>query len=272
MPESPEVETICRNLRKSILKKLIKQVVVYNTSLRYPIKPEFIPALINRQIIQIERRGKYLQLFLDNSTILIIHLGMTGKLITIPSITDPTRHDHVLWEFTDGTCLVYNDARRFGYMDIIKVSDLMTNRFFSHLGIEPLSDQFTSAYLQTKLQNKSAPIKNCLMDSRIIVGVGNIYAAEALFKAGIHPSKAGNELSHNEIDALVFSIKSILEMAIEYGGSSFRDYRNIDNSKGNFQNHFKVYNQRICLTCQTAITRLIVAGRATYFCVKCQSF
>lgn len=269
MPELPEVETVKRGLVK-IENKKVRSFFRSDKNLRFASNLNF-ERIINAKIIKIKRRARYLVVEFDNNLSLIIHLGMTGK-VTISDKFEKLKHDHFILEFFDGTYLIFNDARRFGFVDLVKNEDLLSHKSFKDLGPEPLSEDFNEKYLSPILAKKQMNIKTTMMDNKIVVGVGNIYINESLFASQILPTRPALSLSKSEIKKLIFAIKNIIALAIEKGGSSISDYVNSSGELGYFQNSHKIYgkNKERCLTCQNEITKIVQNGRSTFFCNKCQ--
>ena len=273
MPELPEVETIRRGLSEVFLGKSIKAVAINRYDLRRPIPKTFAALLTGRQIRAIDRRGKYLLLRLDDDSVIIIHLGMSGRMV-IGGAEELGRHDHVVFYFADGQEIRFNDPRRFGSMDITTVSRLSSHPVIRGLGIEPLTPEFTEKWLAQRLYNRRAPIKNLLMDQTIIAGLGNIYVCESLFQAGISPRRSGSNVKGVRLKRLVRSIREVLTLAIEAGGSSLRDYVQTSGELGYFQHSFSVYNRegQPCINGQSGhlVSRLVQANRSTFYCSLCQ--
>jgi len=244
MPELPEIETIKRGI-KSLEMQTILDVVVRNPKLRYVVDSNLKHILKNVKITKISRRAKYLIFDVSEKSALkghlIIHLGMSGSLTLTDNYTPLKKHDHVDIVFGDGNVLRYNDPRRFGC--IIYTKNMENSTLLQHLGPEPLTNEFNSKYLLDKLGNKLSSIKQLIMDNTIVVGVGNIYACEALFLAKISPLRSGKSISKNEAALLVKCIKQVLEQAIKLGGSSISDYKQADGSLGYFQNIHNVYGR-----------------------------
>lgn len=243
MPELPEVETVKNALLKAVDKANITKVSIYNNRFRKIIPDDFARRIEGTQIAAIRRKAKYLLLELDNGLSVIWHLGMSGKV----KISDfppekKEKHDHVMIE-TDKATLVFNDARRFGMLTYAETSGLGRCSLFAHIGTDPFDERLDGLYLYNKLQNKKIPIKAALLDQSIVNGIGNIYASEALFDAGIDPTRPAGNLSQKDCGRLVQSVRKILRQAIEAGGSSIHDYRKPDGSLGYFQNMHCVYNK-----------------------------
>jgi formamidopyrimidine-DNA glycosylase len=268
MPELPEVETIKRGIE--IINNLqIKQVFRSEKKLRIDSMYDF-SLLKEQKINKIKRRARYIICELSNDKSLIIHLGMTGRL-TIGNFKKKP-HDHFACQFSNDKWLIFNDARRFGFIDLIDNDKLQSHQFLHKLGPEPLSNEFNTEYLLTKIKNKKMNIKTILMDNSLVVGVGNIYANESLFDCQISPQKPAYQLTKKQANNIVKSVKKIIQQAINLGGSSISDYVSATEEYGNFQNNFKVYGRhdRDCLKCKEVIARIIQNGRSTFFCPKCQ--
>ena len=268
MPELPEVETVKRGI-EILQNQQITDVFQSNKNLRINSQ-EDLSLLNNATINKIKRRARYLICELDNNKSLIIHLGMSGQL-TVGQFQQK-KHDHFACQFEQDKWLVFNDARRFGFIDLVDNDNLANHQFLRKLGPEPLEDEFNTQYLASKLKNKSMNIKTTLMDNSIVVGVGNIYANESLFDAGIRPEKSANKLNKNEIEDITKSIKKTIQNAIDLGGSSISDYVNATGEFGGYQSNFKVYGRENnqCFTCGTIITRIVQNGHSTFYCKKCQ--
>ena len=286
MPELPEVEIVRQSLNKKIKQKKVKNVIVRNRNLRFKIPLNFKNFLINKKILKVGRFSKYLILYLSDSNYCLIHLGMTGTIHLIKnnhknSITNtsfynslslPKKHNHVEIIF-ENLRLVYNDPRRFGFFQIIKNTNLLKKRF-SHLGPEPFNSIFNLDYVYSFFKKKEKNIKNFLLDQSFTSGVGNIYASEILFLSEIDPEKKGKLISKYECNKIVINSKRILLNAINKGGSSIRNFRNILGSHGSFQKNFKVYQREglNCkrLKCNGIIKKKVISKRSTFFCNTCQ--
>lgn len=273
MPELPEVETIRRGLSELILGRSIEAVAIRRHDLRRPIPRAFDKLLIGRRVCSVDRRGKYLLLRLSDDSVVIIHLGMSGRMV-IGEGEKLGRHDHVVFTFSGSQEVKFNDPRRFGSMDITTVSGLLSHPVISGLGVEPLTPEFTEEWLAQKLGNRRAPIKNLLMDQTIIAGLGNIYVCESLFRAGISPRRSGSNVKGIRLKRLVNSIREVLTLAIDAGGSSLRDYVQTSGESGYFQHSFSVYNRQgePCINGQPGhfVSRLVQSNRSTYYCSLCQ--
>lgn len=266
MPELPEVETVRTGLARSWTGKRIDGVELRREGLRFPFPEDLEKRLIGRTIIKIRRRAKYLLIDLDNDDILLSHLGMSGKW-TLDASECEGKHDHMVLHLDDGSMSVYNDPRRFGVIDIYRGD---SHKLLDHLGPEPL-EEWTAADLYEKLQRRKSPIKICILDQKIVVGVGNIYACEALNRSKISPKRLGNKIKKKECEVLVNEIKIILSEAIQAGGSTLRDFAGVDGTLGYFPHQFKVYDKEggDC-ECGGVIERLVQGGRSTFWCPSCQ--
>jgi formamidopyrimidine-DNA glycosylase len=277
MPELPEVEIVKRGLTEKLLSKKIGSCKIINPNLRYPIPKDIGEKLQDKSIIDISRRSRYICLKLSDSSVLIFHLGMTGKLLVYPNSklnkVGASPHDNLAIYIESGEVLVYNDIRRFGFCLYLKDSnELKNHKNFKNLGVEPLEAEFSSNYLRRQLASKTAPIKTALMDNSLVVGVGNIYASESLFEAEISPFKVAKKLTASESSKLVKAIKTTLKHAIEAGGSSFSDYVQDSGENGSFQNEFKVYGRtgEPCYKCKSIIQKAKQSGRSSFYCPFCQ--
>lgn len=273
MPELPEVETIRQGLSEAILGKVIHATIVRRRDLRRPVAGSFARQVSGKAVAAIERRGKYLLLGLSDESIVIIHLGMSGRLV-LGWDEEPDQHDHILFTLSDGMTVKFNDPRRFGSVDITTRRDLFNHQAIRRLGVEPLTREFNEDFLAKRLFRRQAPIKNLLLDQHIVAGLGNIYVCESLFLAGISPRRAGANVKGVRLERLVRSIRKVLTEAIEAGGSSLRDYVQASGESGYFQHCFKVYNRegQPCVNGPPThlIGRVVQANRSTFFCANCQ--
>ena len=272
MPELPEVETVRRGLENNIIDKKIASVFISDKKLRLPFPKNFSTDLKNKTIISVKRRARYIIIELDKELNILVHLGMTGKIIYQTKTPTPSLHDHCLISFSDKTSIIYNDPRRFGLIDLVKTSEIKNHKMLKNLGPEPLSKEFNAKYLQSKLENKQMNIKTAMMDNEIVVGVGNIYINESLFQSSISPLKAAGNLKLNQLENLIINIKKILKKAIELGGSTLRDYVNLHGDVGGFQFNFAVYGRtgQKCIVCDGIIKKIKQNGRSSFYCQKCQ--
>jgi formamidopyrimidine-DNA glycosylase len=274
MPELPEVETVCRGIKPLLENQSIKKILCRVAKLRYLLPKNLNKKIANCKILKVQRKAKYIQIFLDNETQLIIHLGMTGKLLIKKNFTNKRidKHDHVIVELKNSQALVFNDVRKFGMLDLIDNSQEQNYKFFKDLGLEPLEKEFNFDNFKKIISHRNKSIKSTIMDSKLIVGVGNIYANESLFNAGIHPERISSDLKDYELELLRKEIIKILKKAIKKGGSTLNDFRNEENQKGYFQFDFRVYarNGLACKICKTEIQRIKQNGRSSFVCSTCQ--
>lgn len=270
MPELPEVETTRRGLEPLVLGATVTAVVVRNRALRLPVPHDLARTLDGRRIDALERRGKYL-LFRAGDGTLIVHLGMSGRLWVVTPDTALAPHDHFDLALGNGNIVRFRDPRRFGLL-LWQRGDPLAHKLLRDIGPEPFSDDFNAAWLYGETRARSAAIKTALMDSHLVAGVGNIYASEALFRAGINPKLPARRLGPARCGALVQTVRATLAEAIEAGGSSLRDYVNSKGEAGYFQNNFAVYGRtgKPCLTCATPIRELVLGQRSTFYCPRCQ--
>ena len=293
MPELPEVETVRLGLAPVLVGNSFRCVEQRRGDLRFPLPKHFAQRLQGRTVDALDRRAKYLLARLDDGEVLVMHLGMTGrfsidqangKSLDLGEFADEQKpapkHEHIVFHLADGTAIRYSDTRRFGLMDLIPGATLPAHALFKGLGIEPLGPGFTAEWLGSRLKGKATSIKAALIDQRLIAGIGNIYACEALFRAGISPMRLAGALATKTgkptkaIDALVRSVKSVLGEAIKAGGSTLRDYARADGRLGRFQHSFKVYGRegKPCRKkgCRGTVRRIVQSGRSTFYCPNCQ--
>ncbi|HZV20229.1 MAG TPA: bifunctional DNA-formamidopyrimidine glycosylase/DNA-(apurinic or apyrimidinic site) lyase [Hyphomicrobiales bacterium] len=293
MPELPEVEIVRRGLAPAMEGASFVSVLLNRAGLRFPFDPGFAERLQNERVHRLTRRAKYIIAETDSGLGLAIHLGMTGRFTieraagTTPLTAamhyyrhDPDpRHDHVIFAMSRGEVIRYNDVRRFGYMTLFPAARIDEHRLFKGLGAEPLSSELTPAYLISRARGKTQPVKNFLLDQRVIGGLGNIYACEALFRAGLPPDAEAGALARGKrgpaaAERLCAAIKGVLEDALLAGGSSIKDYRHADGTVGGFQEKFDVYGREghACRKdCGGVIERRVQQGRSTFFCPRCQA-
>jgi formamidopyrimidine-DNA glycosylase len=278
MPELPEVETVCRGLSVVLKGRRFAKVELRRKDLRVPFPKGIAAALTGQRVERIYRRAKYVMMALDNGQVLIVHLGMSGRMVIVKDTSKPGPHDHVIFTADDGTVVRFNDPRRFGLMTIAPAAELDDHKLFRHLGPDAVSEAFTSAALSTALKGRKTSIKVALLDQRIVVGVGNIYACESLFRAGISPKRKAGSVSGKRAEALVPAIKQVLKEAIAAGGSSLRDHVQPSGELGYFQNAWKVYGREgeSCGCGSNSspaghiVKRIVQGGRSTFFCAYCQ--
>ena len=269
MPELPEVETTRCGIIPHIKGRKISTVVVRQRKLRWPIPHNLKQLLKNQHINDIQRRAKYLLFAMENGTI-ILHLGMSGSLRIVPSHTPPQKHDHA--DFVLGEKILrFHDPRRFGAI-LWTRHDPLQHKLLRTLGPEPLSDGFNGQYLYAQAASRKVHVKSFIMNSHTVVGVGNIYASEALFLSGIHPQRAAGKVSKSRYECLARNIKSVLNAAIDVGGTSLRDFVSAEGKPGYFTNQLNVYNKKgqPCPVCKTAIQVRRVGQRSSFFCTQCQ--
>lgn len=276
MPELPEVEVIRQGLQPLLFGRTITKITYSGKPLRHPVEVERMRKyLIGNQIIQIDRRAKYLLILFSNHATLIIHLGMTGNMGVVHVDLEKRPHDHLCWSLDNAFELRFNDTRRFGSIQLAEPEEtpLIKERYFKQLGVEPLENHCDEHYFIAQARKKSRPIKTFLMDSQIVAGIGNIYANEILFGAGIRPSRAVKSLTKKEWRKIVKQIRTTLLDAISCGGSTISDFVNADGASGYFQINFRVYGKggTPCPVCNGLIKKETLGGRATFFCPTCQS-
>lgn len=272
MPELPEVETVVRSLKDKVLNKKISKVkVFYESIIEYPSVDKFKEKLVNERINDITRRGKWIIFHLDEYY-LLSHLRMEGKYNIKNKDDELEKHEHVCFEFTDNTELRYKDTRKFGRMHLIEKDELYERKPLNELGLEPWDEKLDNYYLKTKYKDKKNPIKTVLLDQKIIVGIGNIYADEILFKSKINPYKKASSLSNKDLDNIIKYTRETLNDAIKDGGTTIRTYTSSEGVHGRFQQNLLVHNRlnEKCLICNTKIIKEVINGRGTYYCKKCQ--
>ncbi len=269
MPELPEVQTVVSGLSQTIVGKTIESC--YSSGQTFRGRKMIIDPhkLVSSTITSCFRRAKYILIELSNGHTLIIHLGMSGKVLIG---AEARKHDHLILTFKDRTILRFNDPRRFGVVKLSKSNNLSEEPLLKNLGLEPLEPEFSARALRIICKNSAMPIKSLIMNANLIVGVGNIYASEALFDARILPTRKAHTLVYEEISNLYASIVRVLTLAIESGGSTLRDYAHLNGDVGYFQHQFKVYGKQTegCAHCNSPVQRIIMSGRSTYFCSSCQ--
>src|SRR5215813_10329433 len=274
MPELPEVETVRRGLALRISGRRIVRAEIRRPDLRRPFPPALAARLDGALIGALGRRGKYILIELDSNGLLLLHLGMSGRVTAGSAALPDAPHDHVVLRLDDGTVIRFNDPRRFGLLDYVKRGDETRHPLLAGLGPEPLEAAFNGHYLTAVLAGKMTPIKSALIDQRIVAGLGNIYVCEALFRAGISPRRLSASIGRGRAERLVAGIKSVLTEAIEAGGSSLRDYVQADGELGYFQHRWAVYGHEGApcpgCDCDSGVRRIAQSGRSTFFCAKRQ--
>jgi formamidopyrimidine-DNA glycosylase len=272
MPELPEVEVICRGLAPHLEGLRLVAVAFGNQPLRLPMpaKPA-IAQVVGQTVVAVTRRAKYIVITLENSAMIIIHLGMTGRLGFFPRGAEPAKHDHAVWRLNNQMELRFNDTRRFGSVRI-SGPDEDPGRLFANLGPEPFWEAFSGEYLAGRAKGRTAPVKNFLMDNRIVTGIGNIYASEILFAAGLNPTTPIGAIELATWRRVVVQSREILTAAIACGGTTIANYVNSRGEKGYFQVRLRVYGRQgqPCRTCGEVLRKSVIGGRATFFCPVCQ--
>ncbi len=271
MPELPEVEITRRGILPYVLGEAIERVIVRNARLRWPIPRRLAQELKGQQILSVDRRAKYLLLRCDIGTV-ILHLGMSGSLRVLPRDAPIGRHDHVDWVLGSGLCLRLRDPRRFGAVLWTRLSPAERHKLLMDLGPEPLGDELNGRYLFEKSRRRVMALRNFLLDSKVVAGIGNIYSNEAAFHAGIHPGRPASKISRARYERLASSLKEVLRAAIARGGTTLRDFRRSDGRPGYFQNELNVYGREGegCQRCGRVIVRKVIHGRSMFFCRGCQ--
>jgi len=275
MPELPEVEVICRGVRPFLENRTLKAIYHNGKRLRHEVPIDAMNEhLLHNRIMDIERRAKYIILRFETSALLILHFGMTGNLGIFPLGTPVAKHDHIRFLLDNDTELRLNDTRRFGSVHVVSPGDQIgiEQEFFKTTGPEPFAETFSGKYLQKLAQGKNQPVKTFIMTNQTVAGIGNIYASESLFAAGINPSRKAKNISLKRWNKLVDEMRKILKHAISCGGSTISDFVNASQEKGYFQMNFKVYGRdgQNCLICSSTIDKITIGGRASYYCKKCQ--
>ena len=282
MPELPEVETVRTGLAPVMEGQVIARAEVNRPDLRWPFPDGMADRLTGRRVTALRRRSKYILADLDSGETLLIHLGMSGRMLISGAEVGgfyhdhpaPAKHDHVVLHMGQGARITFNDARRFGAMDLMPTDGQEDHWLIRDLGPEPLGNSFDEDYLVARLKGRNTPIKSALLDQRLVAGLGNIYVCEVLFRAGIHPARKAGRTSAARVRSLVPLIRDVLTEAIAAGGSSLRDYRQADGELGYFQHGFQTYDREgaPCLTpdCTGRIRRIVQSGRSSFFCPTCQ--
>jgi formamidopyrimidine-DNA glycosylase len=282
MPELPEVETVRRGLQPVMEGVVIAQACVNRPDLRWPLPDRMADRLTGQRVLALRRRSKYLLADLSGGETLLIHLGMSGRMLVSGAMLGqfhhdhpaPQKHDHVVLHMEGGARITFNDARRFGAMDLMPTEAAATHPLLASLGPEPFGNDFNEPYLAARLKGRRTPIKSALLDQRIVAGLGNIYVCETLYRARISPLRLAGDLKPKAAQALVPVIRQVLAEAIEAGGSSLRDYRQANGELGYFSKHFQVYDRegQPCETpgCKGTITRTVQSGRSSFWCPICQ--
>jgi formamidopyrimidine-DNA glycosylase len=275
MPELPEVETVKRGLAPVLAGRKLVFVKSSGLKLRAPLPEKLESRLTGRTIENLARRAKFLLLHLDDGMVLIVHLGMSGRMNIVTPSAPTDRHDHLILDTNDNRRIIYRDPRRFGLLALASSNELGAHSLLADLGPEPLENAFNGPALLNRLSNKKGPIKPTLLDQTVVAGIGNIYASEALFRARIDPKRPAGSLKKKEADLLAKAIREVLEEAIASGGSTLRDHARPDGELGYFQHHFAVYDRegQPCpgCDCGESVKRIVQGGRSTFYCAKRQS-
>ena len=282
MPELPEVETVRRGLTPVMEGVEIARADINRSDLRWPFPPLMAERLTGQTVLRLRRRSKYILADLSSHETLLIHLGMSGRMLIsgdplgqfLHTHPVPEKHDHVVLHMANGARITFNDPRRFGAMDLLDTATADQHPLLAKLGPEPLGNSFDEEYLTAALKDRKTPVKSALLDQRIVAGLGNIYVCEALYRAGINPKRRAGAIAAARVAALVPIIRDVIAEAIEAGGSSLRDFRQTDGELGYFQHQFDVYDRedQPCHTpgCHRPIVRITQSGRSTFFCPLCQ--
>ncbi len=278
MPELPEVETVKLALIPALQNRLVLSAFVGQKNLRWPLPKDLANHLINRRFLYLNRRGKYLLMHLDSDQILLLHLGMSGSVRIYQQKPEIGKHDHFMLEMApqnscEGhTYVVLNDPRRFGWIDLFAESTMSTHKLLANMGPEPLANDFSATQLEAAFKGRSGSVKNALLNQTLIAGIGNIYASEALFLAGISPRRKAGNISGARAERLAAAIVKILRAAIDEGGTSLRDHVQPGGEIGYFTQRLAVYGQpgKPCPKCSTPIKTIIQSGRSSFYCSDCQ--
>ncbi|MHC8507941.1 MAG: bifunctional DNA-formamidopyrimidine glycosylase/DNA-(apurinic or apyrimidinic site) lyase [Rhodospirillales bacterium] len=276
MPELPEVETVRRGLLPVLKGRVLAHVRANRPDLRFPLPKGMARRMTGRRVTAIDRRAKFLLMRLEGGLVFILHLGMSGRVLVYPPGVSPPpegKHDHIVIETDHGAVMRFNDPRRFGSADLTGDNALHRHKMLAALGPEPLGDDLTPEILANALKGKRTPIKSALLDQRVIAGVGNIYACEALFRAGISPRRSAAAVQGGRAQKLCAAVKAVLAEAVQAGGSTLRDHRAPSGELGYFQHAFRVYGREgePCPACaQSPVRRITQSGRSTFFCPRCQ--
>ncbi len=283
MPELPEVETVRQGLIPVMEGQTIVQAQVNRPDLRWPFPPNMAARLQGQPVLALRRRSKYILADLGSGETLLIHLGMSGRMLISGAMIGqfhqnhpaPAKHDHVVLDMGQGARITFNDARRFGAMDLMPTATAERHALLVALGPEPLGNAFDEDYLLSRLTGRKTPIKSALLDQHIVAGLGNIYVCEVLFRAGLDPRLLAGDIAPHRLRPVVPIIRQVLSEAIEAGGSSLRDYRQADGELGYFQHRFNVYDREgaACITsgCTGMIARTVQSGRSSFYCPTCQT-
>ena len=283
MPELPEVETVRRGLTPAMEGAVIMRADVNRPDLRWPFPPDMAGRLTGQTVLRLRRRSKYILIDLSSAETLLVHLGMSGRMLVsgdpLGQFThehpSKKKHDHVVLHMGNGARVTFNDPRRFGAMDLLATDTADQHKLLAVLGPEPLGNDFNETHLIDAFAGKNTPVKSALLDQRIVAGLGNIYVCEALFRSQISPARKAGRISHQRVARLVPIVREVLKEAIDAGGSSLRDFRQADGELGYFQHRFDVYGREgePCRTagCNKQISRIVQSGRSSFYCKGCQT-
>ena len=282
MPELPEVETVRHGLAPVMEGQVIAEARVNRPDLRWPFPPGMAARLTGRRVLRLRRRSKYILADLDSGETLLIHLGMSGRMLVsgdplgrfVHDHPAAEKHDHVVLDMDNGARITFNDPRRFGAMDLLETATAEQHKLLALIGPEPLGNDFSEPYLVAAFKGRNTPVKSALLDQRIVAGLGNIYVCEALFRSRISPRRKAGQIAATRVAALVPIIRQVLAEAIEAGGSSLRDFRQADGELGYFQHSFDAYGREgepcRAAGCTATIARIVQSGRSTFYCPQCQ--
>lgn len=276
MPELPEVETVARALRPHLLGRRMTRVDVLTDKLRKSLASfkQKLPDVLAKEILRISRRAKYIVVEFAGMQVMLLHLGMSGSLKIVPGDRPVEKHERLVWFLDDGRSLRFNDPRKFGLVEILPVrAPGLLPEFMDKLPPEPLGERFSSKYLHLLSRGRRRPVKSLLMDNHLVAGIGNIYACESLFRAGLDPYHAAGKLTVSQCRKLVRAIRQVLQEAIAAGGTTISDFSGVDGSEGKFSRRLNVYGRagKTCLACHRAIIlKTVIGGRSTYYCPHCQ--
>ena len=273
MPELPEVETIARALASVLSGRRFEEVALFRDRLRTPLDSLRDARLAGRKVLAVRRRGRYLVIELEGALALLIHLGMTGVLKVLPKTAERSKHEHIHFDIGRGETLRFECARRFSRVELVELPEAGAwPRELDDLGAEPLSDEYDAEYFRARAKGRAVPVKAFLMDNAVATGIGNIYATEALFAAGISPLRPAGKITRREAEKLVAEVKAVLTRSIEAGGTTFSDYRQLDGSTGHYSVSLAVYGKKgeACPRCGATLRAVTLGGRTSVYCPKCQ--
>lgn len=272
MPELPEVETVCRSLRPHLLGRRIERIDVRERRLRVPVDVARVGLLAGKRIESVDRVAKYILLRLNDASVWLFHLGMSGKLICTGAHTPRRKHDHIVVDLDDGGQLRYHDPRRFGLAVVTHAGELADLPQLRHLGVDPLAQKLTGEYMFRFTRASERRIRDLLLDQKVVAGLGNIYANEVLARVRVKPTTRAWRLTRNQVGMIAAAIPELLRDAIQWCGTSFSDYRDADDKSGEFQNHLLVYDRdgEPCRVCPSTIKRVAIGNRSAFYCPTCQ--